>query len=114
MAYSINFLSPSSSQPILVVGTGRADATLIHFAPPTSQLDEVFLYVNNTGAASYPLVMQIVGTSVQQETITMIPPQNIPQLVLPGWLITNESSIFAYSPSGSGLFLIGGYIQRGP
>jgi len=116
MAYTINFLSASAfGAPIQITGTGNVGSNAIHTGiAGTTQMDEVFLYANSTGSQFYPLVLQVAGTGAAYDLKMTIAPQDSPQLILPGWPINSSLVIKAYSPSGSGMFLIGGYIQRGP
>ena len=115
MAYSINFLSACrSGEPIQITGTNSAQANAIHTGiAGTTQIDEVFLYVNNSGSQFYPLVIQMGAQTPAHELTMWIATQDSPQLILPGWPINNSAFIRGYSPSGIN-FSIGGYVQRGP
>jgi hypothetical protein len=116
MSYSINFLSASVSGgfPIQIGVTG-SPGTIIHSGVAgTSQIDEVFLYANNTGNQFSPLVLEVGGTGFFNRIVMTIATQDSPQLILQGWPLNSGAVIRGFSPSGSGLFIIGGYVQRGP
>lgn len=115
MAYSINFLSASlSGEPIPLMATG-SPGTIIHTSiAGSAQMDEIFLYANNTGNQFYPLVLQVACTSGSHAMTMMMATQDSPQLVLQGWPVNQSATVRGYSPSGSGLMIIGGYVQRGP
>ena len=119
MAYSINFLSASVSggYPVSIQATG-SPGTIIHSgvsgANPQTQIDEVFLYANNTGTMFYPLILEVGGTGIFNRVSMTIATQDSPQLILQGWPLNSGAMIRGYSPSGSGMMVIGGYVQRGP
>ena len=119
MAYSINFLSAAVSGgfPVSIQATS-SPGTIIHSgvsgANPQTQIDEVFLYANNTGNQFYPLVLEVGGTGAINRVPMMIATQDSPQLVLQGWPLNSGAMVRGYSPSGAGLMVIGGYVQRGP
>lgn len=115
MAITIEFLSASNSgEPIQITAT-ESPGTIIHSGVAgTSQKDEVYAYANNTGNYIYPLVVEYAGTGLSNRISTDIFSRETPLLISPGFLVNNDATIRAFSPSGASLIRINGYVQRGP
>jgi hypothetical protein len=115
MAFTIEFLSASNSGEPVVIAATSSPGTLIHTSiAGTSQKDEVFLYVNNTGSGVWPFILQMGGTGLANQMAIDIYPKEPPQLICQGFLVNNSATIRGYSPSGVSGLIINGYVQRGP
>lgn len=116
MAISIEFLSASSSgQPIPITRTTSSGDAIHTGVAGTTQKDEVFIYANNTGIYTYPLVLEIGGTGLSNRFYYSIPPQDAGlTLVYPGLPINNSTIIRGFCASGANIISVNGYVQRGP
>ncbi len=115
MAFSIEFLSSSNSGEPIVITATTSPGTLIHTSiAGTSQKDEVFLYVNNTGASVWPIVLEMGNTGMANRMIMDIYPKEAPLLISQGFLLNQAGTVRGYSPSGVSGLVVNGYVQRGP
>lgn len=95
---------------ILISATGSA-GTLIHTAD-ASALDEIWIYVVNTGASSAKLTLQWGETTEPDGNIEQdIAPENGLYLVAPGLLLTNSLALRGYSDL-AGVLAIHGFVNR--
>ncbi len=81
----VKLSSSTNGRPIKVAATSSA-GTNIHTTNSTSgEVDEIYLYANNTSAIQVTLTLEFGGTSSPDDTIVVgIPPKAGLYLVVPG------------------------------
>jgi hypothetical protein len=112
--YSKLPLSASTNgKQIKVVSTSAGSGTLIHTAVAgTSDLDEIWLYANNTSGSDVLLTIEWGGTTDPDDRSSMtIEGVSGKYLVIPGLLLQNGLEIDAYAGT-TNVIQIAGYVNR--
>jgi len=96
---------------ILAVATS-SPGTLIHTAPASPTLDEVWLFAMNTDTTDRKLTIEYGGTTSPNDlTEITIPAESGWIPIIPGLLLTNNLVIRAFAASAS-VVNVNGYINR--
>ena len=105
--------SSTDGLAIKVTGTSSASANTIHTAVSgTTNLDEVWIYANNTSAAATKLTIEW-GTATADDgniEITVAAESGL-VLVIPGLVLQNSKLVKAFAGTGS-VILLTGYVNR--
>ena len=95
---------------INVAGTATATADVIHTAGATD-LDEVWLYASNNGAAAVKLTIEYGDPDVPDNIELTIPGESGLVLVIPGLLLMGSEDIQAFAAT-TAVITIFGYVNR--
>jgi hypothetical protein len=113
------FLSGSTKgRAIKVAAVGTPGTTIHTGSSVNTDIDEVWIYAQNTDTTNRKLTVEWGGTSAPDDLIEItIPAESGLTLVAPGLLIGGDSSaalvVRAFAPSGAGnLLTIHGYVNR--
>jgi hypothetical protein len=92
--YSKVHLSGSTGgQPILVAATSTAGTTIHTTGTSTSDLDEIWLYANNTSSSGVKLTIEYGGTTSPNNLIELtIAAETGLVLVIPGLLLSGDGT----------------------
>ena len=112
MAESLSKQLPDGDNTVATGGwvTITDTATLgeiVHSGHATDK-DEVWLWATNESTATETLTLEWGSASTPQ--VTKIPPQELPVLVVPGWIITNDD-LTAFA-STAGVITVHVYVNR--
>lgn len=113
-AFTKKLLSGSTNgKSIKVTGTNSAGHVTIHTAVSgTSQLDEIFLFANNTDTVSRTVTFEFGGTTSPDDTIVaVIPPKSGMNLVVPGLLLQNSLVVYAFADAAN-VVTVNGYVHN--
>jgi hypothetical protein len=96
---------------ILVTGTA-ATGTLIHTAPASGSIDEVWLYGQNQSASPLDLTIEFGGTNPINRLPYRVPASGSGlTLLVPGFILTGVGEVRAYSQTANQITIIG-YANR--
>lgn len=103
----------TNGKAILVSGTATGSANTIHTgATGTATWDEVWIYANNTGAASVKLTIEWGETTAPNGNIEItVTGETGLMLVIPGLLIQNSLLIKAFAAT-TNVITLHGYVHR--
>src|SRR4051812_10487210 len=88
-----------------------ATGTVIHTGH-ASALDEVWIWATNTDTSTRKLTIEWGETTSPDGSIEIfIAPESGPQLIIPGWLITNSLLIRAFAAT-SNVINVNGFVNR--
>jgi hypothetical protein len=115
--YTKVLLSGSTQgQPITVVQTASTGTTIHATGNSSSNIDEIWLYANNTSTSPVLLTVQFGGTdAVQHAKPIILSPQSGDVLILAGLPLTGTGSaantVYAFAATAS-VITISGYVNR--
>ena len=115
--YSKLHLSGSTGgQPILVSASSTPGTTIHTTGTSASDLDEIWLYANNTSASAVKLTIEYGGTASPNNLIEIaIAAESGLVLVIPGLLLSGDGSagrvVRAFAATGQ-VINITGYVNR--
>ena len=115
--YSKLHLSGSAGgQPILVSASSTPGTTIHTTGTSASDLDEIWLYANNTSASAVKLTIEYGGTASPNNLIEItIAAESGLVLVIPGLLLSGDGSagrvVRAFAATGQ-VINITGYVNR--
>lgn len=112
-SYSKRKLSGSTDgKGILVVATGTTGTTIHTAVSGTSDLDEIWLYAQNSQTAAVKLTIEWGETAAPNGNIEVtIPGEAGLVLVIPGLLLQNGLLVTAFAATGS-VVIIHGFVNR--
>lgn len=100
----------TDGKQIKVTQTATAGDT-IHQAHATD-LDEVWLYANNSSSSDVKLTIEWGGTTAPDNTVELtVKAEAGLVLVIPGWVLTNSLYVKAFAGT-TNVIMIGGYVNR--
>jgi len=111
--YTKNLLSGSTNGKAILVAATATAGTLIHTAVAgTSDLDEVWIYAQNTSTASVTLDIEWGGVTAPNDLIelTVLPEAGL-VTVIPGLLLQNGLVIRAFAGTAN-VITIHGFVNR--
>ena len=111
--YEKRILSGSTNGKAIKVAATATAGTLIHTAVAgTSDIDEVWIYAQNTSGSSVTLVMEWGGVAAPDDLIelTVLPEAGL-VTVIPGLLLNNGLVIRAFAGSAN-VINIQGFVNR--
>lgn len=115
--YTKNHLSGSTGgQPIKVAATATAGTTIHSTGTSSSDIDEIWIYANNTSTSDEKLTIEYGGTTSPDNLIEItIASESGLVLVIPGLTLSGDGSsaktVSAFSANGN-VINITGYVNR--
>jgi hypothetical protein len=106
----------TGGRPIKVAATETAGTTVHTTGTSSSNLDEIWIYANNTSSSDVKLTVEYGGTSSPDDLIEItIPAEAGLVLVIPGLLLSGDGSsarvVRAFAASAN-VINISGYVNR--
>ena len=101
----------TSGRPIAVAATSTPGTTIHTAVNITDNIDEVWLYVNNTDASAVDLTLELGGTSTSDTVEMSIPAEDGLHLILPGHVFDTGVVIKAFAGT-TNLLNISGWVNR--
>lgn len=102
----------TNGTPIKVVATATTGTTIHTAVSGTTNMDEVWLWANNTDTVGRKLTIEYGGTTSPDCLIEVtIPPESGLVLVVPGLLLQNSLAITAFAVQAS-VILVSGFVNR--
>lgn len=110
--YSKIPLSEGTNGKSIMLSLSSAPGTLIHTSAASPNMDEVWLYASNVSSAD-SLTTIYWGTTATSDIITQVNIQAYAglTLVIPGLILNNANTIYAFTQSPSAVD-IAGYVNR--
>ena len=110
--YSRELLSASTDGRAIVIAATATPGTLIHTAAVVGVLDEVWLWVANSGAlTNITLEWGGVGAANQMTTTYPVAASSAALLLVPGFVLTNGLTVRAFVANANRLN-VAGYVNR--
>ena len=81
-------------------------------ATATTGRDEVHLWAFNRATTDSLIQVEWGGTASADKVMALIPPQDGPYHVIPGWALTATSSIVYAIATATGRLMVAGYVNR--
>lgn len=104
-------LSGSTNGRSVLVAATATPGTTIHTAHATAY-DEIWLWATNTTTTDKLVTVEFGSTTSPNDThIQTVPAQSGPQLLIPGWLLTNSLVLKVFAATAN-LVIINGYVNR--
>lgn len=111
--YSKQLLSGSTNgRPIKVAATATPGTTIHTAVTGTTDMDEIWIWANNTDTTVRKLTIEYGGTTSPDDTIEVgIPAESGLYLVVPGLLLQNSLVVRAFAAAAN-VVLISGFVNR--
>jgi hypothetical protein len=112
----LNLSASTGGRPVKVVATSTAGTTIHTTGTSSSNLDEIWLYANNTDTTDRKLTIEYGGVSSPDDLIEItIPAESGLVLVIPGLLLSGDGtsgrSVQAFAATAN-VINITGYVNR--
>lgn len=116
LVYSKQLLSGSTAGRMIEVNNTTSPGTTLHTVQATATVarEEVYLYAMNGGTATtgHTLTVEWGGTSSADNIVITIPGEDGLYQINPGMAFTATTSIVRALATATGLFRIGGWVNR--
>ncbi len=116
LTYSKQILSGSTNGRMVEVNNTTSPGTTIHTVQATATVarEEVYLYAMNGGTATagHTLTVEWGGTGTADQIKVTIPPEDGLFQINPGMAFTATTSIIRAFATATGLFRLGGWVNR--
>lgn len=104
----------TNGQPIAVAATATPGTTIHTGSTTTTDIDEIWLYANNTSTADVKLTVEWGGTATSNQIEVTVPAEGGLMVVAPGLLIKGAATaliVRAFAGTAS-VINIHGYVNR--